>query len=254
MATQPTVTYHQAYLAVKMRRRAEVGSLQKTASDNNPFTSFLMGVFFFAFGMLMLNLFPPVGAVVALVGLIAFGRGVKLLGIRRNIARVLEDEHVRWTLLDSAMERLTPNKFETLASAVEGQGSYESVTGWMMRLGLDETECNSLILAAAMAAEEREQLLATRSSAGFKARHRKAVAEGHEPLMSPVGEDEDAFDYSIEDPRSTASPEGLHARLLAAEEGPEPPPHPGKTEDEDEIARRVREARAARRGHPGSGA
>jgi hypothetical protein len=259
VAAQPTVTYHEAYLAVKMRRRSEVGALQKTASDNNPVSSFIMGVFFCAFGLMMINLFPPIGGVVALVGLIAFGRGVKLLGIRRNITRVLEDEHVRWTMLDSAMERLTPAKFETLSSAVEGQGSYDSVTGWMSRLGLDPDECNSLILAAAMAAEEREEMIRTRSSSGFKHRHRQAVALGHDPMLSPVQMDEDPFDHTIEDPRSVASPEGLHARLLAEESTAEPepmpaPPHPGTLDAEDDVARKVREARAARRKHPGSDA
>jgi hypothetical protein len=57
------VTYADAYRAVKVRRRAELASLQKVATDNNPFSRFLLGTFFLGFAGMMLLMFPPLSAV-----------------------------------------------------------------------------------------------------------------------------------------------------------------------------------------------
>jgi hypothetical protein len=159
-------------------------------------------------------------------------RGVKLFGVRRRVAQTLEEETIRWTVRDHALEKLGEAGFETLAGAVEAQGSYESVTGWMIRKGISEGECNALILAAAVAAEERKALIEARSSEGVKDRVANARAAGHEPR---VGQDDPFFDGVQED-------EGMHARLMREAEGD------GGPGGEDEISRKVAEARRMKRG------
>jgi hypothetical protein len=148
---------------------------------------------------------------------------VKLYRVRTRVRRTVEDEQFRWAVRDAALEKFGEQGFETLASAVEAQGSYESVTAWMGRKGLTADECNTLILAAAVAGEERAQMVAAKDvavakggrAAGQRGGPRGAIdargdARGDAGFAAAFGES------GLED---TASEEGLHARLLRDEEG-----------------------------------
>lgn len=229
---QPRVTYSEALQAIKLRRRGELAQLQKVVTDNNPVSSLLLGLFFLGLGAAMGLMMPPIGAVAALVGVIGLARGFKLFGVRRRVNQTIEEETIRWTVRDHALEKLGEAGFETLAGAVEAQGSYESVSGWLTRKGITESECNALILAAAVAAEEREALIEARGSKGAKDRVARARAAGYDPK---VGQDDPFFDGSV-----SSEDEGMHARLMREAEGE------SATAGGDEIARQVAEARRKR--------
>jgi len=231
-SSQPTVTYAEALQAIKLRRRAEIGQLQKVVSDNNPVTAFVLGLFFLLLGGMLGMMLPPIGAVAGLVGVIGVVRGVKLLGVKRRVSKTISEETLRWTVRDYALEKLGPAGFETLGSAVEAQGSYESVTSWMLRKGITEGECNALILAAAVAAEERKVLIEARGSAATRGRVAKARAAGFEPK---IAQEDPFFDGAQE-------PEGMHERLIREAEGE------SGAKGDDEISKQIAEARKRKRG------
>jgi hypothetical protein len=229
VANDRRVTYAAAYQAVRLRRRAELQVLMRTATDNNPWTRFLLGGFFAVFGATMFAIFPPLGFIGILVGAVCGYAGFGMLRARQKIKRTLDDENMRWNIRDSAVEKLGEQGFETLASAVEAQGSYESVTGWMKRKDMTEEECNTLILAAAVSGEERAQMIAARDAAiarGSKGRtpgERPGRGASPEGAFGPhgTGDEDSLIADGIEG-------EGLHARLMREAEGDADAGRPGR--------------------------
>src|SRR5690606_4322687 len=92
---QPKVTYAEALQSIKLKRRAELGQLQKVASDNNPVSALILGLFFLGLGSFIGMLLPPVGGVAALVGVIAIFRAFKLFGVRRRVTESINEESLR---------------------------------------------------------------------------------------------------------------------------------------------------------------
>lgn len=224
------LSYFRTYQRTKAERRAEIGRLQRSMAERKPTPRFILALFFGLLGSMFLSLFPPIGGVFLLVAFISASSGLKLMGVAREVRRALEDENYRWNLRDIAMSKLGPDGFETLGKAVAGGGSYASVTAYMKRKGLDDIECDVMILAASAAAED---MGIKHMGADDEQKHLDAIAREEASWKADSTESD-----TPAHPGAPASEEGLHAKLLAEERLAKTAP--------DEIQRKIEAARAER--------
>lgn len=201
-------SFYKAYQRAKAERRAELGKLQRRLADRKPAGRFILALFF---GMLSLTIITmgvsPLGFPLALVAAVSLYSGFNLWGASKQLRRVVADENYRWNLRDIAMSKLSPDGFETLGKAVAGGGSYASVTAYLMRRGLDDVECDAMILAASAAGEE---LGVKHMADDGEQKHLDLIAK-EEASWGGAGKDEAP-------PTGAASSEGLHAQLLNEED------------------------------------
>gem|GEM_PF-6583067 len=217
-------SYYQTYQRTKANRRAEIGRLQRSLAERKPAARFILALFFGILGSTFVGFFPPIGIVFLIVAAVSGSSAVKLLGAHRNVRRALEDENYRWNLRDIAMSKLSPDGFETLGKAVAGGGSYNSATAYMKRRGLDEIECDVMILAASAAAEDMglNHLDKKRDTELMRAIEREEATWKQAAAPKHPGARDESESESQAAPGDPASSEGLHAQLLQ-EEAASPP-------------------------------